>query len=238
MTRARRGMTLMELTIALVITGLMAAAGASTFATIIDHQRDIVRATAATERAAALRGTIHSWLVSGNVLITSGGLPQMGARNSGAGGSTGASAIKPLQTVTPGATASSAATTPTITAAQAVGAEVDFTTTAPNPADAPQARMRLFIDGDASTTETGLTLEFQASTQAPLQRIELEPSIDSLDVEYLDTRTNLWYPASEASTIQPRALRLTLVSTTTPLPGILTLPMIIAMGTQPTRPGQ
>jgi prepilin-type N-terminal cleavage/methylation domain-containing protein len=238
MTGARRGMTLMELTIALVITGLMAAVGASAFETIIDHQRDIVRATAATERAAALRETIHSWLISGNVLVTSGGLPQMGVRSSGPSAGRSGSAMSSLQTVTPGATASSATSTPTITAAQAAGPEVDFTTTAPNPADAPQARMRLFIDGDPGTTETGLTLEFQASTQAPLQRIELEPTIDSLDVEYLDTRTNLWYPASEASTIQPRALRLTLLSTTTSLPGILTLPMIIAMGQQPTRPGQ
>ncbi|MGH7669473.1 MAG: pilus assembly FimT family protein [Gemmatimonadaceae bacterium] len=195
MTRARQGMTLMELTIALVITGLMAAIGASTFATIIDQQGDIVRATAATERAAALRGTIHSWLVSGNVLITSGGLPQMGVRSTGSSAGRSAPAVSSLRTVTPGATASSATTAPTITAAQAVGPEVDFTTTAPNPADAPQARMRLFIDGDPGTTETGLTLEFQASTQAPLQRIELEPDIDSLDVEYLDTRTNMWYPA-------------------------------------------
>ncbi len=237
MMRARRGMTLMELTIALVITGMMAAAGASTFSTIIDHQRDIVRATASVERGAALRETIHSWLVSGNVLITSGGLPQMGSRTAGpSGGAGGASSMSALQTVTPGSSATT--TTPTITAAQAVGDELDFTTTAPNPANAPQARMRLFVDGDPSTTETGLTLEYQASTQAPLQRIEVEPAIDSMVVEYLDTRTNLWYPASEASTIQPRALRLTLLSTTTLLPGLVTLPMIVAMGQQPAGLGR
>ncbi len=234
MTGTRRGMTLMELTIALVITGMMAAAGAATFSTIIDHQRDIARATAAVERGAALRETIHSWLVSGDILITSGALPPMGTRNSGATAGRGGSS--PLQTVTPGGSATS--TTPSITAAQAVGDELDFTTTAPNPADAPQARMRLFVDGDASTAETGLTLEFQASTQAPLQRIELEPAIDSMVVEYLDTRTNLWYPAPEASTIQPRAMRLTLRSTTTALPGIVTLPMIVPMGQQPAGLGR
>ncbi|HEY5220503.1 MAG TPA: prepilin-type N-terminal cleavage/methylation domain-containing protein [Gemmatimonadaceae bacterium] len=242
MTHTRRGMTLMELVIALGITGLMAMAGASTFSSIIDHQRDIVRATAGTERAAALRETIHSWLVSGNVSITSGGLPQMGSRTAGGAagaggrGSSGASGLSSLQTVTPGGGPTT--TTPTITAAAAAGDELDFTTTAPNPANAPQARMRLFIDGDASTAETGLTLEFQASTQTPLQRIEIEPSIDSMVVDYLDTRTNMWYPASEASTIQPRALRLTLLSTTTVLPGILTLPMIIPMGAQPAGLGR
>ena len=41
MMRARRGMTLMELVIGLAITGMMAAAGAGAFESIIDHrQRD------------------------------------------------------------------------------------------------------------------------------------------------------------------------------------------------------
>src|SRR5678815_1909130 len=40
-TRARAGMTLMELVIGLAITGLMAAAGAGAFASIIDHKRVI-----------------------------------------------------------------------------------------------------------------------------------------------------------------------------------------------------
>lgn len=236
MRRARLGMTLMELTIALVITGLMATAGAETFHSIIDRQEELVRATAATERAAALRETIHSWLVSGDVLISSGGIPQGGSRSPGSGGAVGRSSTAAAQTQTP--SGSPAGTSTGVTAAQAVGDELDFTTRAPNPADAPQARMRLFIDGDASTAETGLTLEYQASTQTPLQRMELEPAVDSMVVEYLDTRTNRWYPASEAATIRPRALRLTLLSTTDTLPGILTLPMIIPMGQQPTGPGR
>lgn len=236
MSRARRGMTLMELTIALVITGLMATAGAETFRSIISRQEELVRATRATERAAALRAMIHSWLVSGEVMISSGGVPQGGGRSGGLGGAVGRSATSSA-TQTPGG-GTAGGTGQGVTAALAVGDELDFTTRAPNPADALQARMRLFIDGDPSTAETGLTLEYQASTQAPLERIELEPAVDSMVVEYLDTRTNLWYPASEAATIQPRALRLTLLSTTVALPGILTLPMIIPMGAQPTGPGR
>jgi type II secretory pathway pseudopilin PulG len=234
MRRARLGMTLMELTIALVITGLMATAGAETFRSIIDRQEELVRATAATERAAALRETIHSWLVSGEVLISSGGAPQGASRSPGGGGSMGRSSTTATQPQSGNATG----TQQGVTAAQAVGDELDFTTRAPNPADAPQARMRLFIDGDESTAETGLTLEYQADTHTPLQRTELEPAVDSMVVEYLDTRTNRWYPASEAATIQPRAVRLTLLSTADTLPGILTLPMIIPMGQQPTGPGR
>jgi type II secretory pathway pseudopilin PulG len=240
--RARGGMTLMELTIALVITGLMVTAGGVTFRSIIDRQAALTHATAAVERAAALRDMLHSWLASGQVLITSGGVPQTGSRagaQRGGSVSPSGSAFGPSTSAPSRASAGSPMGAPAgVTAAQAVGDELDFTTMAPNPADAPQARMRLFIDGDDDTPETGLTLEYQADTQTPLERMELEPAVDSMVVEFLDTRTNLWYPASEAATIQPRAMRLTLLSTAGSLPGILTLPMIVPMGQQSTRPGR
>jgi len=41
MMRARRGMTLMELVIGLAITGMMAAAGAGAFASIIDKVNEM-----------------------------------------------------------------------------------------------------------------------------------------------------------------------------------------------------
>ena len=50
---ARRGMTLMELAVAIALTGMMAAAGAATFSAIIDHRRVIRESTVETERAAA-----------------------------------------------------------------------------------------------------------------------------------------------------------------------------------------
>ena len=196
MRRDRRGMTLIELSVALVIVGLMAAAGTAAFASIIDHRAVILRASTATERASTLRETVHAWLVSGTVSITTGGIPRNGGRG----------ATSTLRTVTPG---SSTAAVQSVTAAVASGDELDVTTTAPNPAGSPSARMRLFVDGDASTPETGLTLEYQASTQSPLLRIQLEPTIATIVIEYLDSRTKRWFPASQASTITPRAVRIT-----------------------------
>jgi prepilin-type N-terminal cleavage/methylation domain-containing protein len=227
MIRSRAGMTLMELMIALVITGVMATMGAMTFRAIIDHRRDIVRASVSTERAAALRETVRSWLVSGNILVQSGGVP---------GGGRGRSAVTTLRTVTPGSSTSSVQS---VTAATATGDELNFTTTAPNPANSSEATMRLFIDGDANTPETGLTVEYKAGNQSPLLRRELDPSIAGMVVEYLDTRTKQWFAASQGATITPRAMRLTLVPATGyELSPLASMPMMIPMGQQPQQPGR
>ncbi len=225
----RAGMTLMELVIALAITGMMATMGAMAFRSIIDHRGDIVRATIATERGSALRETVRGWLASGNILVQSGGTP-------GGANARGRSAVTTLRTSSPGSSTSSVQS---VTAAAASGDELDFTTTAPNPANSNEATMRLFIDGDDGTPETGLTLEYKAGTQSPLLRRQLDPSIGSMTVEYLDTRTKQWFAAAQAATITPRAMRLTFG----PAPGyilspLVTMPIIITMGQQPQQAGR
>ena len=72
----RRGMTLMELVVAIALTGMMAAAGAATFASIIDHRRVIRESTVETERAAALREMIRTWIAASSILIQQGGGPR------------------------------------------------------------------------------------------------------------------------------------------------------------------
>jgi type II secretory pathway pseudopilin PulG len=232
-------MTLIEVMSALLITGLMTAAGAGAFASIVDRRQSIVRASAATEHAAALRETLRQWLIAGQIQVVTGGAPRgsgIGGTGSGAA-SRGATAMAPLRTVTPGGNSTGVVG---VTAAVAAGDEIDFTTVAPNPSLAPTATMRLFVDGDASTPETGLTLEYQASTQSPLQRRQLDASITAIAVEYLDRQTGRWLPASELATAQPRALRLTLTpADTVRSPGLLKLPIVIPMpGAATTVTGQ
>jgi prepilin-type N-terminal cleavage/methylation domain-containing protein len=206
--QARLGMTLMELMVGLVITAVMAATGAAAFGSIIDHRRIIRESTVDMERASALRDQLRLWIGSGTVLIQTGGVPNIG------GGSSSSSS-------------STMAGTSTISAAAATGDEITVNTTAANPANAPSVRMRIFVDGDQSTPEQGLTVEYQTSNQAPLQRRELDRSIGSLKVEYLDQRTNRWRPSSEAATIQAIAVRVWLLPPTGgQLPAILQLPMI------------
>jgi prepilin-type N-terminal cleavage/methylation domain-containing protein len=204
----RRGMTLMELLVGLALTGAMAAMGAAAFGSIIDHRRVIKESTVEMERATALRHQLHEWIGSGQVVTQLGGGPRLG-----------------------GSSANAMSAGRTISAAVASSDELTVVTSAPNPAMTPTARMRFFIDGDDGTPEHGLTVEYQSSNQTPLQRLQLEPSIGVLRVEFLDQRTNRWRPASEAATIQPIAVRVTLGPPEHgSLPAILQLPMIFRMG--------
>ena len=217
-TRARSGMTLMELVIGITITGLMAAVGAGAFSSIIDHRRIIRESTLQTERAAALRDMLRTWIVSGQVMVQQGGGPR--------------GLLRPAIGVTnPRLAAAGSMNAAAVSAAQASGDELTFTTTAINPSMLSNVRIRLYIDADANTPETGLTMEYQPNTQTPLVRRGLDQSIGALKVEYLDRRTGRWFKASEAATIQSRAVRLTLLPAEgDTLPPLLQVPMIFPIG--------
>lgn len=222
MIRDRRGMTLMELAVSLAIMGMMALIGGIAFSSVIDHRNDIVRASVDTERASALRETVHGWLAAGTVQTRVGGGPNLNGGTS--------RGVQQMQTVNP---SSGSTNQQSVTAAQAAGDEITFTTVAPNPAGSPGAALRLFVDGDNNTPETGLTLEYRVSTTAPLQRMQLDPTIGTITVEYLDNRTQQWYAASQVSTIQPRAVRVTLYGADgTNWPAMISLPMVFTIGTQ------
>jgi len=219
--RRRRGMTLMELVIGLAITGMMAAAGAGAFSSIIAHRRIIRDASVDIERAAAFREMLETWINAGTVQIQRGGGPRGLTRGVGAALPTG---------VRGGITSNTAA----VSAATAIGDEITFTTTALNPAFTANARIRLYIDGDDNTPERGLTMEYQPNLQQPLVRRMLDSTIDTLKVEYLDSRTDKWIRASEAATIATQtAVRVTLLpGEKHAIPAILQVPMIFMIGQQ------
>src|SRR5690242_19163804 len=159
---ARRGMTLMELVIGLSITGMMAAAGAGAFSSIIAHRRIIRDASVDTERAAAFREMLETWINAGTVQIQRGGGPRGLTRAVGSALPTGGAGGGDRSGITSNTAAVSAAT--------AIGDEITFTTTALNPAFTANVRIRLYIDGDANTPERGLTMEYQPNLQQPLVR--------------------------------------------------------------------
>ena len=220
--RARSGMTLMELVVALAITGMMAAMGAATFSSIIDHRRVILASTGELERASALRDQIRTWMLSGTVQVVTGGASRgMGRTSTVVANNANVSLRSPSSFMTDNG----------ITSAVAGGDEVTIVTTAPNPANAPSVRMRLFIDADESTPETGLTLEYQPSTSTPLKRIQLEPTIGVLKVEFLDQRTNQWFESNQGAAVTPIAVRLSMQPYDGGrIPGILQLPMVFPIG--------
>jgi type II secretory pathway pseudopilin PulG len=213
--RARAGMTLMELVIGLAITGMMAVAGAGAFASIIDHRKTVRESSAATERGSALRETIRSWIIAGTIQIQIGGGPRGLTRGVGAA-----------------APSRGASSTAAVSAAQAIGDEITFTTQAVNPSMLANVRMRLYIDGDANTPEHGLCVEYQPNTTQPLVRRMLDSTVDTLHVEYLDGTTHRWFAASQAATLSNiLAVRLWMVPDSSahasPLLGV---PMIFTSG--------
>jgi hypothetical protein len=217
-------MTLMELVIGLAITGMMAAAGAGAFASIIDHRRTIRNASAATERGSALRETIRSWIVAGQVQVQIGGGPR--------GLTRGVAAARPSTT---------SSSTGAVSAAQASGDEITFTTQAVNPSMLPNLRMRLYIDADATTPEKGLCVEYQPNSQQPLVRRMLDSTIDTLHVEFLDGVTHRWFAASQAATLTSiLAVRLWMVADTSAHASpVLAVPMIFTSGfTNPNSTGR
>ena len=208
---ARRGMTLMELVVAIALTGMMAAAGAATFASIIDHRRVIRESTVATERAAALRELLRTWIVSSSIQIQQGGGPR------------GLSS--------PARTAPRANAMGSVTAAVAAGDELTFTTSALTPTPSSNTRVRLFVDADPNTTETGLTIEYQGSNQAPMKRMQLDSTVGLLAIEYLDNRTGRWVEAAQVATVQPIAMRFMLgPAENDSIPRLLQVPFIFRMG--------
>ena len=208
--RAPRGMTLMELVVAIALTGMMAAAGAATFASIIDHRRVIRESTVATERAAALREMVRTWVVSSSIQIQQGGGPR------GLASSRGSSA----SLITGG-----------VTAAAQTGDELTFTTSAMTPTPSANTRVRLFVDNDPNTFEHGLAIEYQGGNATPLRRMQLDTTIGVLTVEYLDNRTGRWYPAVQAATIQPIAMRFSFAAAEgDSIPRLLQLPFVFRMG--------
>ena len=226
MTRARSGMTLIELIIAITILAMMVTGGAVAFGTIIDRQETIRYASAEVERAAALREMLRQWILQGELQIQQGGVPR-GARAVGAGGAGGGAQ---LARVASGSRAGSTSTA-SVTAAASTGNELTLITNAPNPLMAANVRIRIFVDADDNTPERGLTIEYQASTQTPLMRRELDALVGDLTVEFFDQRTGRWIASTEAATGQPIALRITMAPAEgSALPRLLTLPLTIVFG--------
>lgn len=212
----RSGMTLMELVIAITILAILAAAGGAAFSTLIDRQETIRTANAEVERAAALRETIRQWVLQGDILIQRGNVPRGGA-------SSRFSFVSAAQ----------AGRQQSVSAAVSTGTELTVTTNAPNPLGAGGVRIRLFVDADEATPEKGLAIEYQAGSNnaAPLQRRQLDEAVGDMILEYYDYRTNRWVASSEAATVEPIALRLTLV----PAEGVtiarmLQMPLTIVFG--------
>jgi prepilin-type N-terminal cleavage/methylation domain-containing protein len=79
--RARAGFTLLELVVALAITGMLAAAGAGAFNAVVDMRTRAREMAAISNAAAANRGLLVAWLSSGRITLAVSSAPSMATMN-------------------------------------------------------------------------------------------------------------------------------------------------------------
>jgi prepilin-type N-terminal cleavage/methylation domain-containing protein len=70
---SRAGLTLIELIVALTITGLAMAAGYGALGSAVDQRRRLLEASAAVASAAAERGMLITWLAGTHLTVEEGG---------------------------------------------------------------------------------------------------------------------------------------------------------------------
>jgi prepilin-type N-terminal cleavage/methylation domain-containing protein len=199
MTRARAGFTLMELVVSLAITGLVAAAAAGTFASVIDSRSRSREVAHQTAGAAATRGMLVAWLSSGRVSIQAGRGPTLGAMGYGE--------LDDQVLVT-----ATAATPLTYneTAVRLFIDRDDFT---------PEYGLVAELQ-PVSVEASGASLQ-------TTRLVQLDSSVTGLQVEYLDPTTRMWVTRSQSIPRNPMAMRMTLFADgPDTLPSLLQLPIM------------
>ena len=176
-------MTLMELTVALTITGIAISAGYSAFATLADRREGAARATAAMQQAAAARASLVSWLSAARLTIEEDDVVFRAVDG--------------------------AARVGTSTLADD---DVTFYTTAPTPVGREGAIVRLFIDRSDRTPERGLVAELTEIARRRVTRVELVPNAAALEGSFLSGifGQRQWVGSWVSTSVLPAGARLSL----------------------------
>lgn len=176
MSRSRRGTTVLELVVALLVTGVMATAGARAFEQVISRRAQVLDVTSSTERDSALRALLHEWIDTGatDPTFVTATFEQL-MRQSRDVPRAVRDQIPALRRI-----------------AYSESDALYFTTTVVPASDAPTVRVRLYVDDDPDTAERGLSFEYQRGAGQTPERVELDPEVRRLRVTYLDATTRQW----------------------------------------------
>jgi prepilin-type N-terminal cleavage/methylation domain-containing protein len=176
------GLTLLELIVALTVTGIALATGYAAFGTLADRQ--MIEATRSDDdaRAAGIRRMLRDW-IAGTRLVLDEAVAFRGLDD----GRTGASSAL-------------------------ANDEITFLTNARTPLGEGATQVRLFIDRSDSTAERGLVAELVEWRGSRMTRIELAPEIDGLDARYLTSilGARQWLPSWVMNIVLPAAVELRL----------------------------
>lgn len=198
---SRRGVSAIELMVAIVVTAMAAAIGASTLALLTDRRASLVAASSDVERAAAVRRTLVAWLegAHGPLSAVSGAPPAV---------------FQLLDQTRQGRPAD----------------ELLFSTSADTPLGTGDALIRLYIQSDARAPEHGLVADLAPSPGAPVMRVLLDSTVSSLDVRCLtDLAGSEWLPNFLSTQVVPRGVQLRLGGTSGGLSPLLRLPITVAI---------
>lgn len=181
----RRGMTVLELLVALTVTGLAASIGAATLALLTDRRAPLLETSSAAENAAAARRTMIDWIE--------------GAHAAPSPFSGNAPAVFQLLDRTMQGQARD---------------ELQFTTSASTPLGTGDALVRLYVAVDERATRHGLMAELSEHPGGTVVHVQLDSTVTELDVRCLTdlVGTRRWVPSFLSSQVVPRGVELRLRS--------------------------
>ena len=201
-SQTRSGMTLIELIVALTITGLALGTGYNAFATLADRRMVSDHEANAVARASAIRSTLIAWISGARLTIE-----QDDVVFRGVGG-----VYRSLGTDLP-------------------DADLTFFTSARTPVGNSGTLVHLFVDRD-TTHERGLVAELSDRGARRHERIRIDSSVAGLGIEFLPTALSVrsWLPSWVSSTILPAGARVTLLPNSgDSLPPLLRLPITVSL---------
>ena len=202
----RRGMTLMELIVGIVITGFATAAGYAAFTSIVENREKATTMTNAIQRAASTRNLLSNWFANARYLRDSGStIPNFSSI-----GSTEPSDELRIITTAP---------TPLGSQQTQIYMYIDrdpFTT-----------EHGLVAEFTALNQPVDSILQIVVS-----KKMEIDPTVMGLEVKLLDPTTRLWVTQFELGTGTPIGLSVALhPEWRDSLPSLLRLPFVYPQGT-------
>ena len=195
-------MTLLELIVALTISGLALGAGYSVYGTLVDRRQIAVHRADETARAAALRETLISWLANSRLTVEQDDIVFASTRT-----------ISGKLNADP------------------ADSRLTFFTSARTPIGNAGTVVKLYVEKD-SAREHGLVAEMSDREGRRHLRILLDSSVVGLDATVLADvfASKGWLSTWISSTVLPAAVRVVLsAATNDSLPPLLRLPITVSL---------
>ncbi len=202
----RRGMTLIELMVGIVITGIATAAGYAAFSSILDNRERAKVSTTEVQKAASMRLLLASWFANSRIVRDSGTTVPT---TTGIGATEPSDEVKFITT----------APTPLGSQSTQVWMYIDrdpFT---------PESGLVAELTSLNQAVDSILMIVVS-------KKVELSPEVQGLEVLLLDPTTRLWVSRFDIGTAVPLGLQVVLhPAWRDSLPPLLRIPFVYPLGT-------